>query len=243
MNIYETPKLLGEYLLFHYGKDEEVLPWSFGPKDALGFAIRSVTELLDGTIIPAQARALDLGCAVGRSCYELARVAPHVIGIDYSNAFIMAAETLRLEGRMAYLRHDEADTGTELVALRPKHSHVEHIHFEQGDAMNLRADLSSFDIVHAANLLCRLTEPQQLLKRLPDLVKAGGQLLLTTPCTWLDEFTPPENWPQGSTYDWRQNQLSQHFTLAHRTDIPFLIREHARKFQWSVALGTRWVRK
>jgi hypothetical protein len=24
--------------------------------------------------------------------------------------------------------------------------------------------------------------------------------------------------------------------------MPFLIREHARKFQWSVALGSRWRR-
>jgi hypothetical protein len=26
-------------------------------------------------------------------------------------------------------------------------------------------------------------------------------------------------------------------------EIPFLIREHARKYQWSVAWGTRWVRR
>jgi hypothetical protein len=26
-------------------------------------------------------------------------------------------------------------------------------------------------------------------------------------------------------------------------ELPFLIREHARKYQWSVAWGTRWVRK
>ena len=243
MNIYETPKLLGEYLLFHYGKDEEVLPWSFGPKDALGFAVRTVTELLDRDIVPAKSRALDLGCAVGRSCYELASVAQEVIGIDYSNAFVMAAETLRLEGRMGYLRHDEADACTELVALRPQTGLEDRVSFEQGDAMNLRDDLGSFDIVHAANLLCRLTEPQRLLKRLPDLVKPGGQLLLTTPCTWLAEFTPPSNWPQGSTFDWLKNELSEHFTLSDRVDLPFLIREHARKFQWSVALGTRWVRK
>jgi hypothetical protein len=25
--------------------------------------------------------------------------------------------------------------------------------------------------------------------------------------------------------------------------MPFLIREHARKYQWSVALGMRWRRK
>jgi putative 4-mercaptohistidine N1-methyltranferase len=242
MNIYETPKLLGEYLLFHYGKDEEVLPWSFGPKDALGFAVRTVTELLDRDIVPANARALDLGCAVGRSCYELSAVAEQVIGIDYSLAFVQAAETVRLDGRMAYVRHDEGAASTELVALRPKQRHEDRVSFEQGDAMELRADLGSFDIVHAANLLCRLTEPQRLLKRLPELVKPGGQLLLTTPCTWLEEFTPSSNWPQGSTFDWLQNELRQHFTLAHRADLPFLIREHARKFQWSVALGTRWVR-
>ena len=109
--------------------------------------------------------------------------------------------------------------------------------------MNLRDDLGSFDVVHAANLLCRLSEPQSLLDRLPSLVNPGGQLLLTTPCTWLEEYTPSAKWPRGSTFEWLQEKLGAHFMLAHRADLPFLIREHARKFQWSVALGTRWVRK
>jgi hypothetical protein len=34
----------------------------------------------------------------------------------------------------------------------------------------------------------------RLLKRLPELVKPGGQLFITTPFTWLDEYTPPANW-------------------------------------------------
>jgi hypothetical protein len=38
------------------------------------------------------------------------------------------------------------------------------------------------------------------------------------------------------------SHLSPHFVLELRLDMPFLIREHARKFQWSVALGTRWRR-
>ena len=46
-NPYETDKLLGEYLHFHYGNENEVMPWSFGPKNGLNFAIRSVSELLD----------------------------------------------------------------------------------------------------------------------------------------------------------------------------------------------------
>ena len=79
---------------------------------------------------------------------------------------------------------------------------VPRLAFLQGDAMDLPADLGAFDRVHAANLLCRLPEPQRLLERLPALVKPGGELVLATPCTWLEEFTPPENWPPGGTFDW-----------------------------------------
>lgn len=243
MNVYETSKLLAEYLLFHYGTEEEVLPWAFGPKDALGFAVRSVTRLLDERRVPEKARALDLGCAVGRSCYELARVCTDVLGVDHSQNFVTAAECVRDNGSLRYARLDEASAQTELVAVRPAEGDKARIRFERGDAMNLFADIGDLDVVHAANLLCRLSEPQRLLDRLPALVKEGGQLLLTTPCTWLEEFTPPENWPQGSTLEWLQEKLSGHFTLEHQEDLPFLIREHARKFQWSVALGTRWVRR
>lgn len=242
-DIYETPELLAEYLLFHYGTEQEVLPWDFGPRGALGFAERSVTRLLDAPLVPADARALDLGCAVGRSCYELSIECSVVLGIDYSQSFVNAAETVRCQGSLSYPRLDEGRAQTRLSAVRPAKGDRERIRFEQGDAMNLRADLGSFDVVHAANLLCRLKEPQRLLERLPSLVKPGGQLLLTTPCTWLEEFTPPQNWPQGSTFEWLKEKLSPHFALAHRGDLPFLIREHARKFQWSVALGTRWVRR
>jgi putative 4-mercaptohistidine N1-methyltranferase len=243
MSIYESPRLLAEYLLFHYGAANEVLPWTFGPREALGFAVRSVTELLDTRLLGSHARALDLGCAVGRSTYELSSFADEVLGIDYSQSFVNAAEKIRSEGEMPYVRHDEGNANTPLIAHRPLHGNAAVITFEQGDAMHLRDGLGEFDIVHAANLLCRLTDPLLLLERLPSLVKSGGQLLLTTPCTWLAEFTPEEKWPQGSTFEWLQKQLAKDFTLEVQKDLPFLIREHARKFQWSVALGTRWVRK
>ena len=45
-NLYESDKLLGEYLLFHYGRDEEILPWANGPVDALGFTNRTVESLM-----------------------------------------------------------------------------------------------------------------------------------------------------------------------------------------------------
>jgi putative 4-mercaptohistidine N1-methyltranferase len=236
-NIYETKRLLDEYLLFHYGSDQEVMPWTFGPKEALGFAIRTVQDLLDSAA--DKGTALDLGCAVGRSSFELAARGYEVCGIDYSHSFIEAAQRLQAGEALAYDRLDEGSQHTPLMAKAVSG----RVTFEQGDAMNLRADLGSYDVLHAANLLCRLTEPQRLIERLPALVKPGGQLLLTTPCTWLADFTPPKNWPQGSTRDWLRERLSEHFTQELERDVPFLIREHARKYQWSVAWGTRWRRK
>jgi len=66
-NPYESTKLLGEYLLFHYGKSEEVLPWSNGPVEALNFTKRTVDSLIDEKSFNADSRALDVGCAVGAS--------------------------------------------------------------------------------------------------------------------------------------------------------------------------------
>src|ERR1700739_4426570 len=104
MNIYETDQLLAEYLLFHYGEDAEVLPWPAGPVNALRYPIRCVTECFNLVGLPPRARALDLGCAVGRSSFELARHCSEVIGIDYSQNFIEAAEKIRVDGTHSYGR-------------------------------------------------------------------------------------------------------------------------------------------
>jgi hypothetical protein len=45
------------------------------------------------------------------------------------------------------------------------------------------------------------------------------------------------------TLDGLRRYLERDFELVESRDLPFLIREHARKFQWSVAEGTRWIRR
>ena len=96
---YETSKALSEYLLFHYGKPEEVLPWCFGPSDALGYPSRCVNKCVAVARLTPNARALDLGCAVGRSTFELARHCTKAIGIALSESFIATASQLQREGR------------------------------------------------------------------------------------------------------------------------------------------------
>lgn len=248
MNPYETEKLLGEYLLFHYGKASEVAP-PHGVEEALFYPERCVTECVDASRLPANASGLDLGCAVGRSTFELARHCSRVVGIDFSRSFISAAEKLRDAGTIAYSRVDEGALVTSLVATRPDVDPA-RVSFEVGDAMALRDNLGEFDVVLAANLIDRLQHPARLLERLPSLVRGGGQLVLTSPYTWLDEFTPRECWLGGferegfrvKTLAGLRAVLDDDFDLVAIKELPFLIREHARKFQLSVAQATIWRR-
>ncbi len=248
---YESDALLGQYLLFHYGTPEEILPYAFGPRDALQFPVRCVAECLDLTRLPPNARAIDLGCAVGRSSFELARHCAAVVGIDFSRRFIASAAHLKRRGRLAYERSEEGYLSTKTVAVVPEEIDRRRVTFEAGDATALREDLGEFDVVLLANLIDRLRNPMSCLTRLPRLLKPGGQLILASPYTWLEAFTPPARWLGGfrrgrkpvRTFDTLTEALGDSFTLAARKDLPFLIREHARKFQWSVAEATVWIRR
>jgi len=245
-NIYESTRLVREYLLFHYGEPDEVLPWKTGPREALRFAQRCVRELINSSSVGRDARALDVGCAVGRSSFELAGHCREVIGIDSSGAFIAAAEKIRQTGALPYDYSVEGARTATATASLPPGIDAERVRFETGDAMDLRSDLGMFDVVLAANLLCRLPDPRVFLARASSLVKPGGQLLLTTPFTWLEEFTPRDKWigaAESESADELTRLLEPHFELKLSKDMPFLIREHARKYQWGVAWGTRWVRR
>jgi putative 4-mercaptohistidine N1-methyltranferase len=245
-NPYETDKLVAEYLFFHYAGEGEVSRGLPVPREALDFPVRVVRELVDSTL--PMRNALDLGCAVGRSSFELARIAQSVLGIDFSSAFIRAAETLKREGKLACHVPVEGERTEPFTARVPADIDASRIRFETGDAMDLRADIGGFDLVLAANLLCRLPEPAKFLQRLPDLLSPSGQLLLGTPFSWLPDHTAPEHWiggrvETGPSWDALRKILEPHFELQLSKDLPFLIREHGRKFQYGISLGSRWIRR
>jgi putative 4-mercaptohistidine N1-methyltranferase len=244
MNPYETPRLLDQYLLFHYGSAADILPWPDGPVNALNFPVRTVTELVDWCRLGSgKLRALDLGCAVGRSSFELSKRCEEVIGIDFSSAFVETARRIAAGATVGYERLEEGRLTTKLEARLPEEARPERVRFETGDALNLPADMGRFDLLHAANLLCRLARPRDFLKRAAELLRPGGQLVLTTPATWLEEFTPRENWPEGEILPFLEAELGGTFKLCRTREMPFLIRETRRKYQWTVALGTVWERR
>lgn len=242
---YENEILLDWYLLFHYGTAAEILHGCVVseeqlPTGCLRFPLATVAAAPPGN---TGQRTLDIGCAVGRSSFELARTYPEVIGVDYSTRFVEAAETLRTGEAISYRRYGEMHRPEPLLAQAPAGLPGDRIRFEQGDALDLRQDLGSFDLVHAANLLCRLAEPLRFLQRLPSLVKSGGYLLLATPATWMEEYTSKDKQPIGATLDYLHEHLNDTFELESVQEIPFLIREHQRKLQLSASQTSLWRRK
>ena len=64
------------------------------------------------------------------------------------------------------------------------------VRFQRGDACSLPLDIGQFDCVLAANVICQLHTPHAFLDRLPSLVVTGGILVITTPYTFLTQYTP-----------------------------------------------------
>jgi putative 4-mercaptohistidine N1-methyltranferase len=250
-NYYDSERGLSEYLLFHYGSTEPLLPPGWAEAGALEFPARCVSQCLDAARLPSKARALDLGCAVGRATFELARHCTEVIGIDFSKQFIDLANRLRQRGSLRFRSFEEGELTRARCAVVPPEIDRQRVTFEVGDATKLRPDLGEFDVVLAANLIDRLDVPLRCLQRLPRLLRPGGQLILASPYTWLANYTPRKNWLGGfvrgartvKTFDALRRILAPHFKLTRRLDLPFLLREHARKYQLGISEASVWVRR
>lgn len=248
---YESDEAIAQYLLLHYGAPAEVMPFPGAAVEAAGFPERCVTATIDAARVPSGARALDLGCAVGRSSFELARFCASVTGIDFSRRFIDAARRLQRGEALEVSIPEQGDLRRQIRVRAPEGIDRDRVQFEQGDAMNLRSGLGVFDVVLLANLLCRLADPRRCLAQLAALVRPGGQLVITTPSTWRQIHTPREHWIGGferdgravRTLDGLQEILGPSFDLSRRIDLPLLIREHARKFEYIVAEATAWFRR
>jgi putative 4-mercaptohistidine N1-methyltranferase len=218
---------------------------------ALEFPARCVSRCLDAARLPANARALDLGCAVGRGSFELARHCADVIGIDFSRPFIALANRLRRHGSLRFKSFEEGELTRPRRAVVPPDIDRRRVRFETGDATRLRRDLGEFDAVLMANLIDRLDAPARCLERMPGLLRPGGQLIIVSPYSWLAPFTPRRNWLGGRlrggrparTFDTLRRVLSPHFKLMRRMDLPFLLREHARKYQLGIAEAALWARR
>lgn len=250
---YDTDEVVSQYLLFHYGSAEEqrdtAITKGVGHPDSVNLIDRTV-ELMEKYAVNKD-NALDLGCAVGRSSFELAREFSQVVALDYSDAFIDAANEIKRDGELDYQRWDTGKFKTGLTASVDDAIQRDRLTFIQGDAasldtLNLFDTTAPFDAILLSNLLCRLSHPHECLRQFVDsdkYLRSGGILVITSPNTWMEQYTPLENFLDGENSDETLaaiGKLLPGFELIHQEDIPFMIREHRRKYEYIISQGSVW---
>ena len=243
--MYETDAAVSQYCDAHYGDSY------FGVENFPLSCAEISLKYMQGR---PKKRALDLGCAVGRATFELAREFELVTGLDYSARFIRIAFQMQEKGVIHYELVEEG----EIVSYHEKRladlnlePTTDKIGFFQADATNLKPQFTNYDLILAANLIDRLADPALFLSNIHERINPGGVLIITSPYTWLKEFTKPEKWVGGirkdgepyATLDGLKDLLKDHFRMIDPPrDVEFVLHETGRKFQHTLAQLTAWER-
>ena len=244
-NVYETDEMVSRYIEFHYGPEH---------LDIKNFQVACVEHAVKHLGDCKTERALDIGCAAGRSSFELAKHFDHVDAVDFSVRLVEAPTNLQQTGRQRFVFPEEGELNSlHEVRLDEFEGYTEvkdKISFMQGDACNLIEKYKDYDLVYALNLLDRLYDPAKFLTTITDRIRPGGILVLASPYTWLEEYTPRERWLGGfkaetgetfTTLEGIAGVLDPNFEMqGEPVDVPFVIRETRRKFQYGVSELTVW---
>lgn len=245
--VYESDALMAQYLAMHYGPAEKVYHPSLLAQGsllqgALEYPTRTVDTLSQWCKRESltMGRVLDLGCAVGRTCFNLASHFDAVVGVDISHRFIEVANKVKENKRIDYDMVKEGDIIERVSAALSPETDTSKVTFALGDACHLPSSYQgSFDAVLASNLLDRVPEPLQLLKQIAGALKPGGLLLLSTPHSWSDEYTAKSNWLGGGYKDGLPlasaevlaSVLAADFDVLSDEVQPMLLPEHARMYR------------
>ncbi|MFA8450795.1 MAG: 5-histidylcysteine sulfoxide synthase [Bacteroidales bacterium] len=246
VDVYETDKIVSQYCESHYGSNDLCLG-NFS-KNVFSYVLEAIKS--DNSF--KFNRALDIGCSVGRLSLELSKVFDCVEGIDYSARFIQIAQRFLEKGFMQYYLPIEGD----LLNLKriyldqlDKEFQPSRVSFYQGDAHNLKHRFKNYDIVFAMNIIDRLRDPSCFLKHIYDRINKGGYFIISSPYTWLEEFTPRENWLGGYRKDGENvlsfSGLKQEFEgkfelVKEPNDFGFLLKESQRKAQYINSQVSIW---
>jgi putative 4-mercaptohistidine N1-methyltranferase len=203
--------------------------------------------------------ALDIGCAVGGASFELAKSFEYVDAFDYSTSFITAANGMKLNPESIRFRIPmEAEIYQEVQVMHDTsitESIRNNVNFFTGDACDMERMVNTdrlrtdYDGVIMANLLCRIPDPIACLNGLSKIVKHRGIVVIVSPYSWLEEYTLRNQWlggkPDPATNEaiWSNDVLRQRmeergFIKVHEEQIPLIIREHQRKYQYIISEAT-----
>ncbi|GAA6170459.1 5-histidylcysteine sulfoxide synthase [Colwellia sp. KU-HH00111] len=236
-NHYEQDAAIGQQLHAQYGKAESVLP-----ETAQNYSQQMTEALLD--IVTKQGistgKCLDLGCGVGRTSFILAQYFSHVDGVDFSARYIRHGVSLQQGNSVRYQLENEGDlVDFHEVSLSDVDLPCsENIHFSQGDAGNLKAVLTGYDVILAQHVLEQSYDPRQFLHTISQRLNSKGLLVIVSSYDFDEQVTAKENWLGGikvngenmTGFDGLSSLLSADFKLVSQQQLTRAIKINRRNF-------------
>lgn len=243
-NIYETDRSVSQYLEFHYGKKR------LNVDNFLSTCAKIALGQMAGR---SKKKALDIGCAVGRASFELAREFESVTALDFSARFISRGVELANSGCVGYEFCTEGEIyDRRFVCLSDLglDTFAHKVEFLQADACNLKEIFRGYDLMLALNLIDRLYDPKKFLQDTASRINSGGLLVLSSPYSWSEEYTPKERWLGGfvkdgvavDSFEAVKGLLEGDFRLLEAQNIPFVLAESERKHQYTFSHLSIWER-
>ncbi len=185
-NRYETLPILSSYLWSHFG---DLLKDEF-----FSDAYNEWAGLMKG----GSGVCLDIGSAVGRFSFEMAKKCDFVVGIDSSVSFIQASRDLMTHRMTRVELLQEGVLTEEQILYIPKDWSTENMEFIVGDALALpfRSDL--FPSVASLNVIDKISKPLTHLTEINRVAKkTNAQFLFSDPFSWSKEVAGEEDWLGG----------------------------------------------
>ena len=75
------------------------------------------------------------------------------------------------------------------------------------------------------------------------LLNAGGVLVIVSPNSWMAQYTEEANFLDGQSNEAAISKIGsilEGFELLHEEDLPFMIREHRRKYEYVISQVSVW---
>lgn len=186
---------LSTYTFDHYGdldpaepKDSPVLPGSVLELLKRGFS--HIDERVNGP-------AIDLGCAVGRTSFELAKsVDDLILGVDLNFAMLKTAAAILHQGRVTYPRRRVGMVFDKREFAAPLES-ASKVDFWACDGTSLPFADESFSLAASLNVVDCVQSPYDHLKEVGRILKPNGGAIVSAPYDWNVNATPVEAWLGG----------------------------------------------
>ena len=195
-------------------------------------------------------KLLDLGCSVGRTSFELADLFEHIDGVDFSARYIQhgvklqQGETVRFETVQEGDIVDFHELGLADLAL----SAAQNVLFSQGDATNLKAIFTGYDVVLAQQVLEQCYDPKQFLKQVSARLNDGALLIIASDYQFDTQVAPKEKWLGGIKvngenlvgFEGVRQTLGSQFELLAQAELNQVIKVTKRTSQLSEKHLTLW---